>query len=263
MREGTTHVTAMTAAGGESLLAHGIHYALVLGGVVGLGVLLLPQAFDRSRLLVPARPRSELDQRISLLRASVAEGTLLTGSPTRSLTLLAPQHRAARRAPVEAEGSTLALPVAAVGCLAAAGVHAAVGPAHFAEGVPIGLFFAVCALGQLGWVVLVARGPGPRLLAAGLVGNLAVVALWATTRTVGLPGLLPGPESVGAWDLASVGWELTSVAGCAAVLLSGRAAPSLAASSLAAWPRWHPAARAWLVGSVLVLAALSVSGASA
>jgi hypothetical protein len=258
MREGTTHVTAMTAAGGESLLAHGIHYALVLGGVVGLGVLLLPQAFDRSRLLAPARPRSELDQRISLLRASIADGTLLTGSPTGSLTLLAPQHRAEGRTPLEARASTLALPVAAVGCLAAAGVHAAVGPAHFSEGVPIGLFFAVCALAQLAWVLLLARTPDPRLVTAGLVGNLAVLALWATTRTVGLPGLLPGPEPVGAWDLASVVWELAAAAGCAVTLLSGRAGPALVA-----WPRWHPAARAWLVGSVLVLGALSLSGASA
>src|SRR6185436_12174001 len=49
-------------------------------------------------------------------------------------------------------------------------------------------------------------------LVAGIVGNLGLVALWAVSRTVGIPGL--GREPVGGWDLAAGAWELVLVAAC-------------------------------------------------
>lgn len=56
-----------------------------------------------------------------------------------------------------------------------------------------------------------------------MAGNLAVVALYAVTRTVGIP--LFGPqagevEAVGAVDLATLGAELALVA-CLARLVAG------------------------------------------
>ena len=93
-----------------------------------------------------------------------------------------------------------------------------------------------------------------------MVGNVAVLALWGVTRTIGLPfGLLPGPEAVGPWDVACAGWELIVVGCCISLLQSRDPVPT----RIAAWRHWHPAAH-WFVGfSVLALVALSLSGASA
>jgi hypothetical protein len=151
---------------------------------------------------------------------------------------------------------TLVLPLAVVSMLAAAGVHAAVGPAHFSEGLPVGLFFAGCTGLQLAWCVAVSRRPTGQLLQVAIVGNLAVLALWATTRTVGLPGVLTAPEPVGAWDLACGGWELVTVAACALALATG------CPRRTAGWSDWHPAARTWLVVSIAGLVGLAATGAS-
>lgn len=254
MREGS-HVSAITAAGGESLLAHGIHYGLVGGGVVGLGLLLLPQLLDRSGSRPRSSDRTELDRRITALRAQVADGSLLTAAPSRpAYTPTGPPRTLPQGAPVV---STLLLPLAVVSMLAAAGVHAAVGPAHFSEGLPLGLFFAGSSALQLAWCVTVLRRPTTRLLEAGIAGNLAIVSLWATTRTLGLPGLLPGPEPVGRWDLACSGWELVTVAACALALLAG------GPGRTPGWAGWHATARAWLVLSLAGLVGLAATGAPA
>lgn len=250
-------MTALSGAGGESLLAHGIHYTLLVGGVGGLGVLLLPQLFSRSGLLAPVAPRNDLERRIELLRTNLAEGSLSTGPPAATLVRRAPTPAPEPTESPADSHTSLLLPLAVVSSLAAAGVHAAVGPAHFAEGTLIGLFFAFAALLQLAWVALVVLGTGPRLLLAGVVGNLSLVALWAATRTVGFPGVLPGPEEVGPWDVACGLWELTVAAACLTLLGRGTRV------RLEGWPGWHPAARGWFVGSVLLLALLSASGARA
>ena len=81
------------------------------------------------------------------------------------------------------------------------------GPSHFSEGFLLGLFFAVSAMAQLGWASLALTSGGALLLRVGVLVNLGCVALWAVTRTLGLPfGLIPGPEAVGAWDVATVVW---------------------------------------------------------
>jgi hypothetical protein len=99
--------------------------------------------------------------------------------------------------------------------LVAGGVHAMAGPEHFAEWWGYGLFFIAAAAAQVayglllltqgiegwgGWAAV--RG---RVYAVGIVGNLAIVALWIVTRTVGIPA---GPaagevEAVGVLDAAS------------------------------------------------------------
>jgi hypothetical protein len=83
--------------------------------------------------------------------------------------------------------------------------------------------------------------------------------LWLVTRTIGLPGLLPGPESVGVWDLCCGAWELV------VVLTAGRIlrAESGVDLRLPAWPDWEPSARAWALGSALVLTVLTLIGVSA
>ncbi|MGO4257631.1 hypothetical protein [Marmoricola sp. RAF53] len=217
------------------VVAHGVHYAVLAVGLAGVAVLLGPR-FTPER----SRHRDPHDARVAELRRRLDVG--------RSPEIAVP-----------ALGTTrLLLPVAVVSSAAAAGVHAAVGPAHVREGLLLGLFFAGSALFQISWSVVVAgRGSTRPLLLAGVVGNLAFLTLWAVTRTVGLPfGLLPGPEAVGPWDLACGAWEASVVLSCAAVLRRGHGR-----HRLPPWSRWTGTARTGALGSAAALALLAVSGA--
>ncbi|HWW52640.1 MAG TPA: hypothetical protein VNY84_02635, partial [Acidimicrobiales bacterium] len=78
----------------------------------------------------------------------------------------------------------LALALASLG---ASVIHAAVCPAHFREATAFGVFFVVASALQAAWALLVLRRAGRTLLMVGFVGNIAVVGLWAVSRTVGIP----------------------------------------------------------------------------
>src|SRR5687767_9272314 len=126
--------------------------------------------------------------------------------------------------------------VAATLSLLAAAVHAAVVEDHLAEWWGYGAFFIAASLAQglygLVLFALPARPAWPasdwlawrrRLYLAGIAGNLAVIALYAVTRTVGIPLLGPEAgtvEAVGALDAASKAFEAGLVA-CLLVLLRG------------------------------------------
>jgi hypothetical protein len=99
----------------------------------------------------------------------------------------------------------------------AAVIHAIVIPPHLSEAVLYGVFFTALAAAQLGWAVLVVVRPRPWVLAAGAAGNLAVVALWAVTRTAGVPlGIAAGQrEAFGVLDTSCGLLELGVVACCA------------------------------------------------
>lgn len=238
---------------GATGVAHGIHYAVLAVGVVGLLALLGPQLVGRPR---PAAPYDEHSRRVQALAAQISSGNLgVRVAPP----VLGPVPRYVDR--VRARY----LPVAVVSSAAAAGVHAAVGPEHFREQVLFGLFFVGAALAQIVWAVLMATRPQRSLLVAAVVGNSAVLVLWLVTRTVGLPGLLPAPEAVGVWDLACGAWELVVVL-CAARALQAHTDPGAdpdADLRLPAWVDWETSARAWALASVLVLLALTLSGAGA
>jgi hypothetical protein len=115
--------------------------------------------------------------------------------------------------------------LAAAVAVIAAVVHVAVCPEHYAESWLYGAFFTVTAGTQLLWAGLLVLRPGPRVVRAGLFASLGVVALWAVTRTVGIP---LGPEggeveTVGALDLLATTAELVAAAACVWVLgRSGR-----------------------------------------
>jgi hypothetical protein len=108
--------------------------------------------------------------------------------------------------------------------LAAGAIHFAVTGDHFQEGVAFGVFFAALAWAQALWAVGVLMMPSRLLIAAGVAGNLAVVAIWAVSRTTGLPfGPAAGTaEPVGVADVAATILELIIVTG-AGVLLGHRA----------------------------------------
>lgn len=237
------------------LLAHAVHYAIVAVGLVGIVALLAPQLLTPHA--GPQAPRDGHEERVLALRAQLAGQA--SGAPGRTAAAHQSPHRAHHQetTPAGSTAAGLLLPVTVVSSLGAAGVHAAVGPDHFAERTLFGLFFAGAALLQLTWAWAVVRRPSARLLQAGLAGNLSVLALWALTRTAGLPaGLLPDPERVGAWDLAAGGWELMVVLGCVALLATGSGRTQIAARA-----QWHPLALGWLVASLSALVALTVSGA--
>lgn len=254
----------MHAHGGFGLAAHGIHYAVVGGGVVGLVALLAPRFLADS-----GAPRDAHEARVHALRAALTHSATAPrpgldagnhSATTLDPTQVAPQENWLHRAPVLTAAQRVTLPLAVVSSASAAGVHAAVAPDHLRESALFGAFFIGSALLQLLWVALAAVHVSARLLLAGAVGNLAVIGLWATTRTLGLPfGLLPGPEAVGPWDVACCGWELVIVCCCISILQSRDPLPE----RLADWRHWHPVLPAYVAGSVLLLVALSSSGAGA
>jgi len=222
------------------IAVHALHYAIIVGGLVGVAFLLVPQFVHGEPV-----PRTPEEQRIADLRYTVEAGLLGTGA-----LLTRPRTQQTTTT------STTWLPIACTASAAAAGVHAAVGPAHLEEGLLIGSFFVLSSTAQLAWAALLLRRTTRTLLKLGVVGNAVCVALWAVTRTVGLPfGIIPGPEQVGGWDVAAVTWEVVVVAACCMQLGKGPA-------SVGSWDRWSLPARVWLVASVVALGLLSVTGAS-
>lgn len=212
-------------------IAHGVHYALIGGGLLVVCALLAPTG----------RPRPAWQDRTVRLAALRAE---LAATPTDPRPTV-----------------PLPIAVALVSSTAAAGVHAAASPEHLGAGVLVAGFFVLSALAQLAWgAVVLTGGATRRVLRIGAVGNTGIIALWVLTRTVGLPfGLVP-VEAVGAWDTAASVWEGAVVAGCAAALrLAGPGRDTaITARDLERWPR---AGRAWLVASLVTLGVLVASGA--
>jgi hypothetical protein len=81
-------------------------------------------------------------------------------------------------------------------------IHVQAAIQHVDEYLLYALFFALLAPAQFAWGVALYQRPGRRLLLAGALGSLAVVALWIVSRTSGLPiGPTPWrPEAIGAID---------------------------------------------------------------
>jgi hypothetical protein len=112
-----------------------------------------------------------------------------------------------------------------LGCLAAlsvgaAAVHFAVTFEHFAEYTLYGVFFLVISWAQMIWPAVLLWRPSRIWLSLGIAGNAIVIAVYAASRTVGLPF---GPdlhhaEPVGALDVVSCVLEFALIAGCVALL---------------------------------------------
>ncbi len=147
------------------------------------------------------------------------------------------------------------LPAAFVGSAAAAGVHAAMAPSHLQHSALFGAFFVGAAIVQISWAAALVLGSSRVLLLAGVAVNTAFIGLWAVTRTLGLPVVMPDPEPVGPWDVSCVAWQVVVVVACLRLLRSGAGS-----SRLAAWHRWDGRVTVFAIGSAAVLAALSFSG---
>jgi hypothetical protein len=97
----------------------------------------------------------------------------------------------------------------------AAFIHLVAAPPHFAEIGDLAAGFVLAAVFQAAWIRWCLAGPSRATMVVGIGGNLLLVAAWAWTRTVGLPGIAAeaGPEPIGFPDLASVGFEALIVIG--------------------------------------------------
>lgn len=125
-------------------------------------------------------------------------------------------------------------------CGASAGVaHGAVVGHHADEAAVLGWFFAGLCLVQVVQAFVVLVAPVRRVVVAGVVGNLAVVVLWAWTRLVGIPfGIAGGQRQVtGVADLTCTALEVGAVlAGLAWVYSATGDWPSPA---VLPWSKWE------------------------
>lgn len=226
--------------------AHVIHYGVLVIGLLGLLVLLGPQWVGAPR----SEPGDEHERRVAELHQRIATGSL--DSTTITLVPAAVDTRPRLGAGL--------LPIMIVSSTAAAGVHGAVGPTHFHELFLFGLFFAATAVAQVVWSILMVLHPTRPLLVVGIASNAALLGLWLVTRTLGLPfGLMPTPEAVGLWDLCCAAWEIAIVTIGIDILRNHPAAPLRTRR----YDDWPTTARLWMYGSVIVLSALTLSGAHA
>lgn len=237
-------VIAPTAA------AHAVHYAVLGVGFLGLFALLGPQLVGGRREVSAPDDHA---RRVRALADQISVGRL-------GATMMPPPQPAAAAAPLTVDLiGTRYLPIAVVSSAAAAGVHAAVGPAHFGEGLVFGLFFAAAALAQVGWALVMALRPSRRLLIAAVAGNTAILLLWLVTRTIGLPGLLPEPEAMGLWDLSCGVFEVAVIVTAARILRRG---PGIGLR-LTRWSDWEPFARGWTLVAASALPVLALTGVGA
>jgi hypothetical protein len=100
-------------------------------------------------------------------------------------------------------------------------IHAIAMVDHFDHWWAYGVFFLALTYGQVLWgALLLRRGAGDRTLLIGALANVAIIAVWLFSRTVGVP-LGPdagSPEPVGAMDVAVTLDQLALVAYVAAIL---------------------------------------------
>ncbi len=133
-------------------------------------------------------------------------------------------------------------------------VHVAVVREHLEVSVSHGVFFAVVGLAQIGWGLWALRGPVVPRARTTVLATVALIALWAVSRTVGLPFGLGGKEPVGTADVLAVVLEVGLIL-CIALAARSVAVPNRDGSERSAQA---PLASAKFV-SLLAAGALAVS----
>ncbi|HEV2982602.1 MAG TPA: hypothetical protein VGX51_14330 [Solirubrobacteraceae bacterium] len=101
-------------------------------------------------------------------------------------------------------------------------IHIGAAVDHFEEFHLYAAAFGVLAAVQIAWAAMLARQPSRRVLLAGCAFSAGVIAMWATSRTVGVP-IAPQPwrpEPVGVADLVETLGETVTVVAVLSVALS-------------------------------------------
>jgi hypothetical protein len=194
---------------GASVLYHAVHYGLVF---VVPSVVLLIVAFSDRRRPRAADTQADDERREARMRQAFGVG---------------PPLAAVRRAPDDAAvPQQVDLPRAILATLSGGAglIHAGVISLHLKESSLYGAFFILASIAQVSWAFVLLRAPSRKLLVYGIVGNAAVIALWAVSRSTGLPiGPEPGiAERIGWADTIASVYEAALVV-FGSVMLFGRA----------------------------------------
>ena|SRR2546427_3097427 len=101
-------------------------------------------------------------------------------------------------------------------------IHVGAAVDHFDEFPLYALVFGALAAAQIAWAAMLLRRPARTLLLLGCAFNLAVIAVWISSRTVGVP-IAPRPwvpEPVGVADLIETVGEAVIVIAALSVAMS-------------------------------------------
>jgi len=105
--------------------------------------------------------------------------------------------------------------------IAAGLIHAIAMVDHFTHYWAYGVFFLALTYGQVLWGVgVLRRNVDDRTLTIGAFANLAIVAVWLWSRTIGVPigPEAPGTEPIGSMDVAATIAQLALVAYVAVIV---------------------------------------------
>jgi hypothetical protein len=113
-------------------------------------------------------------------------------------------------------------------CAISAGIHGALVPGHFDEGIGAGLGFVAATVALAGLVVwLTWRPANPSALAAAALTFGGLLASYALATTTGLPVLHPDPEPVDGLALVTKGMEAAGLLAASGLLWRRRVAATL------------------------------------
>lgn len=131
---------------------------------------------------------------------------------------------------------------------AAGGLHLSAAHEHLVAPPYVFAFFVVAAFAQVAAAWLLITRPSRRFAASVVVGSAGLLAVWALSRTVGVPLSGEGVEAAGALDITTAALELVAI-----VLLI----PLMVAST----PSRHPRVGLRVSAFVVAVAALAGIGA--
>ncbi|MFW5471487.1 hypothetical protein ACOCJ4_15745 [Knoellia sp. CPCC 206435] len=120
--------------------------------------------------------------------------------------------------PVASDVATGTQQWVALASVLAGAIHLAVTPEHLEEWWVFGTFFLVLGCFQLACAVVVLRRPTRGVALAGIVANLAVVLVYVSSRTTGLPIEPPEDITSHAWSHVAEGAGPADLAATAAEL---------------------------------------------
>jgi hypothetical protein len=125
-------------------------------------------------------------------------------------------------APAELDPSTAMRWLLATLSFGAGAVHLAMVPQHAQESLRMGLAFAAAGWFQIAFGAAVLARPSRFWVQLAIVANLAFLAAWTVSRTVGLPPWTGGGgvEEVSSPDLLCANLEAVTVIGCLALLIA-------------------------------------------
>jgi hypothetical protein len=109
--------------------------------------------------------------------------------------------------------------VVILACAVSAGIHGALVPGHFGEGIGAGLGFVAATVALVGLVVWLTWRPANRsAFAAAAVTFAGLLASYALAITAGLPVLHPNPEPIDGLALATKAIEAAGLLAATSLL---------------------------------------------